>query len=97
MISLRDAEQAFDNYKLKTRAQIDQDKFDGLQTELFGEKVPSPIWISSTAFHKMAHPEGEVATAKAANTSSTPVMLSNWATTQIEDFAAACPNSLKMF
>ena len=45
----------------------------------------------------MAHPEGEVATAKAANTSSTPVMLSNWATTQIEDFAAACPNSLKMF
>jgi len=39
----------------------------------------------------MADPEGEVATAKAANSSSTPVMLSNWANTNIEEFAAACP------
>lgn len=97
MISLHDAEAAFDKYKLKTRAQVDQDRFEGLQTVILGEKVPSPIWISSTAFHKMAHPEGEVATAKAANTSSTPVMLSNWANTQIEEFASSCPNSLKMF
>jgi isopentenyl diphosphate isomerase/L-lactate dehydrogenase-like FMN-dependent dehydrogenase len=37
--------------------------------EVFGQKVPTPIWISSTSFHKMAHPEGEAATAKAANVS----------------------------
>jgi hypothetical protein len=30
MISLQDAEAAFEKYKLKTRAQIDIDKFEGL-------------------------------------------------------------------
>jgi len=30
MISLHDAEAAFDKYKLKTRAQVDQDRFEGL-------------------------------------------------------------------
>ena len=97
MISLQDAEAAFEKYKLKTRAQIDIDKFEGLSTEILGEKVPSPIWISSTAFHKMAHPDGEAATARAANTSSTPIMMSNWANTPLEEFASSCPKSLKMF
>lgn len=45
----------------------------------------------------MAHPDGEAATARAANTSSTPIMLSNWANTPLEVFASSCPNSLKMF
>jgi L-lactate dehydrogenase (cytochrome) len=45
----------------------------------------------------MAHYEGEIATAKAANSSRTPVMLSNWANTPLEEFASECPDSLKMF
>ena len=97
MISLKDSEAAFDRYKLKPKAQVDPDKFEGLGVEILGMKVPSPIWISSTAFHRMAHPDGEVATARAANTSSTPLMLSSWSNTPLEVVASECPNSLKMF
>jgi (S)-2-hydroxy-acid oxidase len=97
MISLQDSEAAFDKYKLKTKAQVDPDKFEGLATEIMGIKTPSPIWISSTAFHRMAHPDGEAATARAANTSATPFMLSSWSNTPLEVVANECPNSLKMF
>jgi len=36
MISLQDSEAAFDKYKLKTKAQVDPDKFEGLATEIMG-------------------------------------------------------------
>ena len=62
-----------------------------------GFKVNSPVFIASTAFHKMADVDGELASAAAANKSKTPFMLSNWATTAIEDIAKVCPDSLKMF
>ena len=55
MISLKDSEAQFDQLKLKTKAEVDPDKFEGLQTETIGIKIPSPICISATAFHKMAH------------------------------------------
>jgi len=45
----------------------------------------------------MAHPDGEAATARAANTSATPFMLSSWSNTPLEVVANECPNSLKMF
>ena len=62
-----------------------------------GFKVNSPVFIASTAFHKMADVDGELASAAAANKSKTPFMLSNWANTAIEDIAKVCPDSLKMF
>jgi len=55
MISLKDSEAQFDQLKLKTKAEVDPDKFEGLWTETIGIKIPSPICISATAFHKMAH------------------------------------------
>ena len=97
MISLKDAEARYDDLKLKTKAEVDADKFEGLQTELLGIKIPSPICITSTSFHGLAHFEAETATCRAANTSSTPFMLSNWANTPVEVIGKECPNSLKMF
>jgi isopentenyl diphosphate isomerase/L-lactate dehydrogenase-like FMN-dependent dehydrogenase len=65
-ISLKDGEAQFDKLKLKQAAEVDPDKFEGLETETMGIKIPSPICIAATAFHKMAHPQGEEASAKAA-------------------------------
>jgi isopentenyl diphosphate isomerase/L-lactate dehydrogenase-like FMN-dependent dehydrogenase len=84
MVSLRDSEAQFDRLKLKQAAGVDPDKFEGLQTETMGIKIPSPICIAATAFHRMAHPDGEEATAKAAHKTQTPMMLSNWASTPLE-------------
>lgn len=62
-----------------------------------GFELDSPICIASTAFHKMATLQGEVATAKAANNSKTGLMLSSWSTTPLEEVADQCPDVLKMF
>ena len=62
-----------------------------------GFKIDSPVFIASTAFHKMADVDGELASAAAANKSKTPFMLSSWANTPIEDVAKVCPYSLKMY
>jgi (S)-2-hydroxy-acid oxidase len=45
----------------------------------------------------MAHPDGEVATAKACNSSKTPLVLSSWATSTNEEVGAAAPDSMKVF
>jgi hypothetical protein len=46
----------------------------------------------------MAHPEGEVATAKAAeNCYQTGLALSSWANSTNEEVGAAAPSCLKMF
>lgn len=45
----------------------------------------------------MAHPEGEVATARACNSSKTPLVLSSWATSSNEEVGAAAPDSMKVF
>jgi (S)-2-hydroxy-acid oxidase len=46
----------------------------------------------------MAHPDGELATARAANAyHGTTLKLSSWSTTPLEDVAASAPDSLKFF
>ena len=44
-----------------------------------------PIMVSPTAFHRMAHPEGEVATARAAAKAGTIMILSTLSTSSIEE------------
>jgi isopentenyl diphosphate isomerase/L-lactate dehydrogenase-like FMN-dependent dehydrogenase len=61
-------------------------------TVLGGIKVASPIMIASTAFHRMAHPDGEVAMAKAAENCETALSLSNWATSTNEEVGQAAPS-----
>jgi (S)-2-hydroxy-acid oxidase len=97
MVSLADAEQQFAHYRLKTKAEVDCDLFEGLHRETMGVKIPSPICIAATAFQKMAHVVGEVAMAKAAAKTLTPMMLSNWSSTALEEVAGANPHGLKSF
>jgi len=53
--------------------------------------------VTSTAFQRMAHPDGEIATARACNSSKTPLVLSSWATSTNEEVGAAAPDSFKVF
>lgn len=49
----------------------------------------SPIGVAPTAFHRLVHPGGEAATARAAAECGAPFVLSMRATTRIEEVAAA--------
>ncbi|XP_025981358.1 (S)-2-hydroxy-acid oxidase GLO1-like isoform X2 [Glycine soja] len=74
----------------RPRILIDVSKID-LTTTVLGFKISMPIMIAPTAFQKMAHPEGEYATARAASAAGTIMTLSSWATSSVEEVASTGP------
>jgi 4-hydroxymandelate oxidase len=52
---------------------------------LFGQKLSYPVLIAPTAFHKMMHPEGELATAKGAGKAKAIYVVSSFTTTALEE------------
>uniref|UniRef100_A0A090XDH0 Putative glycolate oxidase n=1 Tax=Ixodes ricinus TaxID=34613 RepID=A0A090XDH0_IXORI len=70
---------------------------DKAATLLKDQKLSMPIGIAPTAFQKMAHPEGEMATARAAQKANTLMILSTLSNTTLEDVAAAAPEGLRWF
>jgi 4-hydroxymandelate oxidase len=86
-ITLRDNRAAFERYKLRPRMLVDVSQRD-LSTTILGQSLPLPILIAPMAFQCLAHPEGEIATAKAAAKLGSVMVLSTLATTSMEDVAS---------
>jgi len=79
---------AFDRYVLRPRVLVDARTIDTSATVL-GTALPAPILLAPAALQRLAHPEGERATARAAAAIGTVFVLSTVASTSIEDVAAA--------
>ncbi len=80
-----------DGYKkieLRPRRLVDVSKPD-LKVDLFGKTYDSPIFICPTGGHKMFHPEGEVATGRAAKSKNALQILSTVSSSSIEDVTQA--------
>ncbi len=60
------------------------------RTELLGHHLSLPVLAAPTAFHSMACPEGEVATARACRRSGTLMILSTLSNRPMEEVAEAC-------
>jgi 4-hydroxymandelate oxidase len=60
-----------------------------LEVALLGSRASMPVLIAPTAFHRLAHPDGERATARAAAAAGTVMIASMAATVAIEEIAAA--------
>jgi len=86
-ITLRDNRAAFDRYKLRPRMLVDVSHRD-LRTQILGQSLPLPILIAPMAFQCLAHPEGEIATAKGAAKLGSVMVLSTLATKSMEDVAS---------
>lgn len=56
--------------------------------EIFGIKTSLPLGFSPAAMHRLAHPEGELATSRAAASAGVCMALSSYATESIENVAA---------
>ena len=85
--------QAFDNIKLNPSVLIDTSQLD-TSISLFGQKMAHPILVAPTAYHKIMHPEGEVATARGAGMASTTYIISSYTTTPLEEIAQAATHPL---
>ncbi len=86
-ITLRENHAAYERIKLMPRVLRDISKRD-LTTTIFGQEVSMPILVAPTAFHRMATPDGEVATGRAAGAAGTLMMLSTLSTSSIEEVMA---------
>ncbi|XP_059665537.1 peroxisomal (S)-2-hydroxyacid oxidase GLO4-like isoform X2 [Cornus florida] len=74
---------------------VDVSRID-TSTTILGYNTSAPIMIAPTSMHKLAHPEGEVATAKAAASCNTIMALSFSSTCTVEEVAASC-NAVRFF
>jgi 4-hydroxymandelate oxidase len=74
--------------RLRNRVLVDVSAID-TSTRLLGTAMPYPILLAPTAYHRLVHPEGEVATARGAGAAKATLIVSSFATTKIEDIAAA--------
>lgn len=86
--TLRENIRAYRRWEIHYRVLIDV-SVRSFGTTILGTPVSMPILIAPTAYHRLAHPEGELATARAAARAQTIYTLSTLATTSIEDVARA--------
>ncbi|GIY55386.1 hydroxyacid oxidase 1 [Caerostris darwini] len=91
-LTLRENLRAYTRYALIPRVLRSKSDRD-LSTTLLGKKVSMPVGIAPTAYQRLAHPEGEVATARAANDIGVVYTLSSVSNTSIKDLANSRPNS----
>jgi (S)-2-hydroxy-acid oxidase len=88
--TLQENRNAFARILFRPRILVDVSKID-MTTTFLGFKISMPIMIAPTAMQKMAHPEGEYATARAASAADTIMTLSSWATSSVEEVASTGP------
>lgn len=92
-LTLRGNRQSFDAIKLNTTVLTDVTQID-TSISLFGHKMPYPIMIAPTAFHKIMHPDGELATVRGAGMASATYVISSYTTTPLEEISKAASHSL---
>ncbi len=85
--TLTDNEAAFARRRLLPRVLRGPGGVD-LATTLLGTTLRSPVLVAPTAFHRLAHPDGEVATAAGVAAAGSLLTLSMMATTAVEQVTA---------
>src|SRR4051794_34559827 len=69
-VTLRENRIAYERIKLRPRVLVDVENID-LSTTILGIPIKLPVMLSVTATQKIAHPDGEIASAKAAHAMGT--------------------------
>lgn len=93
--TLQENRNCFSRILFRPRILIDVSQID-MTTTVLGFNISMPIMIAPTAMQKMAHPEGELATARAASSAGTIMTLSSWATSSVEEVAST-GNGIRFF
>ncbi len=88
-MTLQANREGFSKIQIRSRRLTGIDQVD-MATELFGVKWETPIILAPAGGQRAFHPEGEMATAKAAGARRHLMILSVTSTTSVEDAAAAC-------
>ena len=87
-ITLRENRRAWDRIALRYRVLVDVSE-RRLDTTVLGSTIDMPILVAPTAFHRLATPDGELATVRAAGRRGTIMINSTLSNTAVEDVVAA--------
>jgi 4-hydroxymandelate oxidase len=87
------AHDAWDAISLRYRVLRDVSQRN-LAVKVLGDDLAFPVMVAPMAFQRLAHPDGELATARAAAAVGAGMILSTLATTSIEDVRAAANGPL---
>jgi 4-hydroxymandelate oxidase len=87
---------AFARWELRPRVLVDVSEVS-TRAAVLGTDVELPLLIAPTAFHRLAHPEGELATARAAAAAGTVMCLSTLSSVSPAELAAAAPGAPQWF
>lgn len=85
-IARHDNRQAWDAIRLLNRNLMAMDG-GNTELELFGERYAYPIFIAPVAYHRLVHPDGELATALAAQAMQAGMVLSTLSSISLENVA----------
>jgi 4-hydroxymandelate oxidase len=94
--TLRDNLAAWDRYRLRPRVLADVASID-LTTTVLGRPTGLPVGVAPAALHGLAHPDGELATARAAAAAGAINVLSTMSSHSIEAVAEAAPEGRRWF
>lgn len=89
-VTLRANRAAFEQWEIHPRVLRDVSQRN-LQTKLFGKQLSSPFIISPIGVASMAHPEADLAIARAARALDLTFVLSNQASFSMEETVASAP------
>ncbi len=91
-LTLKANREAYQRVELHYRVLVDVSRRD-TSINLLGQKLSLPVLVAPTAFHKLAHPDGELATARAAAAQGTAMVLSSLSNTAVEEVVRAAAGS----
>lgn len=86
-VTLRANRRAFDRWRLLPRV-LSGNGEPSTETTVLGRRISLPVMIAPVGFHRLVHPEGELATARAADRAGTMYVCSTAATYPLEDIGA---------
>lgn len=95
-LTIRDNLEAWRRYRFRPRVLVDVSEVD-LSTTLLGDPVSMPIGIAPAALHGLAHPDGELATVRAAAGAGVVTVVSTVASRSVEEVARASGDGLRWF
>lgn len=92
-LTLRWNREAYERIRLRPRNLVDVSHIDTRVT-LFGREMPFPILLAPAAYQRLVHPDGELATVRGAGAAGATLVVSSFATTTVEEVAAAATHPL---
>ncbi|KAJ8045511.1 Hydroxyacid oxidase 1 [Holothuria leucospilota] len=94
--TLQDNTNAFKRIRMRPQVLKNVSYMD-LSTTLLGKTISFPVAIAPTGMQCLSHCHGEVATAKAAASMQTGMILSTWSNKSMEEVVSAAPSCLHWF